>query len=482
MGIELRITPLNAGQPGDITALAFDEAEITIGAYNDDTVKLDRTLLQGCHARLCEQWDEDAGHYRVILTNISGASIIMVNNSPLISDEYCLIDGSSEMRMGNYLVRARSSLRDGVQSAPATSETAAPSQPIEPAPPAPPNSSAPQPSPAMQSPEPAVPESTPSANPAASPAMNPAAPAASAQPDNAPQPAPASEASSAVQPRDIPVLQKAVAAPSAHTAAPSNVTEQTAASSVAATPASPAVPAATSTPAPQAASPHAATTQAATTQAASPQASSEVASPAASPNSGSNTTMVFDDIAGNFSELSLDFDILRLCKLQGRIMHGEHPVANVIVEAGEHGHATTDLHGYFCIDGITEGSSYRLTLRHSDYQFHDSADMAGVIGDDLSLRVNAIKLIDVAGRIMHRGKPVPGIELDAGPFGRSVSDENGYYVFPRVPETARIQIRALNSGYQYKSAARGDGQTPAQNASSAAPSAHWDQQKTAASA
>ena len=459
MGIELRITPLNAGQPGDITALAFDEAEITIGAYNDDTVKLDRTLLQGCHARLSEQWDEDAGHYRVILTNISGASIIMVNNSPLISDEYCLIDGSSEMRMGNYLVRARSSLRDGVQSASLNQAVA------DAAPPAAPE----QPAPIMQNAAPAPATST---GVDAAQDVHRVAPPASVESVN-PTPAQASVSTTSsvaappVPPMNtepqIPVLQKpADAAPAASTPMASPPPAQASAPAMTA----PAVPATSAQPA----APHTAEPPPAHTP-----------TRADTPASG-NATMVFDDIAGNFSELSLDFDILRLCKLQGRIMHGEQPVANVIVDAGEHGHATTDFHGYFCIDGVTEGSSYRLSLRHNDFQFHESQDMAGVISDDLNLRVNAIKLIDVAGRIMHRGKPVPGIELDAGPFGRSVSDENGYYVFPRVPETARIQIRALNTGYQYKSAARGQSETASTASSTTTTASHWDRQKTVASA
>ncbi|MDO6462345.1 hypothetical protein Q4485_16670 [Granulosicoccaceae sp. 1_MG-2023] len=388
MGIELRITPLNAGRTGDITALAFDEAEITIGAYNDDTVKLDRALLQGCHARLSEQWDEEAGHYRLILTNISGASIIMVNNSPLISDEYCLIDDMTEMRMGNYLVRARSSLHEGVQSA-ADNQLAA------------------------------APQAEETHNSAAAEAMSAPLPEAGAtQAATAPQ-------TPAYEPQ---VMQAAA------TTSPQTITASVDAAPV------------TTTESASMAAPESSRQQ--------PVQTSVQAPSAASSDRDATTTTVFDDIAGNFAELNLDFDILRLCKIQGRIMHAGEPVADVLVDAGEHGQTRSDAHGLFCISGITEGAYYRLTLQHRDYQFHETADLAGRLDADSTVRVDAIKLIDVGGRIMHRGQPVAGIELDAGPFGQCVSDENGYYLFPRVPETARIQIRTRNSDYEFKSAAR----------------------------
>ncbi len=106
MAIELQISTDNADQNAGSGRFVFDENEVTIGAYNDDDVKLDRALLQGCHIRLSRQWQEDQSQYRLLLSNISCSGEVIVRNTRLLSDDKWEIHTTDIVKLGEYRISA----------------------------------------------------------------------------------------------------------------------------------------------------------------------------------------------------------------------------------------------------------------------------------------------------------------------------------------------------------------------------------------
>jgi len=55
--------------------------------------------------------------------------------------------------------------------------------------------------------------------------------------------------------------------------------------------------------------------------------------------------------------------------------------------------------------------------------------------------------MDVRGSVIRNGKPLEGVEIDAGPLGTAVTDKDGIYVFKDVPEGTEINLSAKKDGF-----------------------------------
>lgn len=107
MHIQLRITDPKGLETGDFFEKSYSGPEITIGSYNNDTVKLDHSKVDGCHVRIGYDWDTTQNTYRLQLTNIGGSKPVYLDNQALQSDQISFLSPTTTVRLGEYLLFAR---------------------------------------------------------------------------------------------------------------------------------------------------------------------------------------------------------------------------------------------------------------------------------------------------------------------------------------------------------------------------------------
>lgn len=162
-----------------------------------------------------------------------------------------------------------------------------------------------------------------------------------------------------------------------------------------------------------------------------------------------------DKVNGEIEEdLSLTITGTRMIELNGRVLHKDKPLANVKVDAGDLGETTTQADGYFNLPAVAEDTEYELSLSKPEFRF-EPEKVKGKMGDDKRISVSATKLITVKGRVVHKGKPLAEVVIDAGPLGKTTTDDNGVYQFKDVPEDTEFTIKAQKPKYRLASNKKG---------------------------
>lgn len=403
MGIELRIKSFDAEGKSTTSVKRISEYDITVGCYNDDSVKLKSQLLQGSHIRISSEWNADTGGQRLIITNISGNTSIFVDNEALESDEYREINETSEILLGKYTLAARDTSMSLFSSAEQSTSSDFALESFSP------NEFSFDT--AMQSLlQPAEKDQVPEEQ-QSTPAM------AMAIPDDK---LTTSEATVAVT----------AEAPQSETAPCEVLTTDIA-------------------PLPSAKKPE----QTANT-------SNVVALAADKNNEQTNTDSskkqtLFEGVVGLDDIVELNFVAYRLYSISGQIVHRKQALAGVVLDGGALGISKTDINGNYRFENIVENTQFQITASLDGYMMDKDPVVSGTIEDNIEHNFSAIKLSRIAGRIVHGGTPLPGITLDAGPHGTCITDPDGYYQFDNVPENTELEIRALGAGFMFKRANNG---------------------------
>lgn len=400
MGIELRIMSATADGENTTSVKQINERDITVGCYNDDNVKLKSQLLQGSHVRISSEWNAATDEQRLIITNISGNTTIFVNNEALESDEYREISEKSEIRLGRYTLAARDTSMNYF----------------------------------------ILPEETNSDF--ALESFSPNEFSLDTAMQSLLQP------TEQVQEHKLPPTPEAIIDKTVDTMAkaPTKLIENP---SAVETKQSDVVT--TEIPMLQVAKKPAQSTDTGKVASLSSDAMHQEQDESIALDSTKKQTL-FTGVVGIEDIVELNFDAFRLYSISGRIIHHDQPLSGVVLDGGALGATKTNANGHFCFENIVEGTDYQINVSCNGYMMSKTQVLSGTINDNIEHELNAIKLSRIAGRIVHDGSPLPGITLDAGPYGICLTDAEGYYHFDDVPENTDLEIRALGEGFMFKRA------------------------------
>lgn len=453
MGIAVRINALQDALSAAPDIHEISQNQITIGSYNDDTIKLEHGKLQGKHIRIHSEWNRNSGQTRLVVTNISGSNRLLVGNRLLNEDETQVIDENMRIQMGDYRLTAtihnpdiQDVFNKQLEESTSTAETGESEKPftldsftpddlaidsvVQSLLQTDTNTQA-----AIKSEvEEEIPENT--MNAADTPASEIEEKHHSAEKVDA-------ESNTFSDPVG-----------DAETLPTSDVTIETQAMV---------------TESPQAMGPDITADKEAMASSKSSQSdllreipdnivpiqkeaeSGTDTQPRTSSNAyGTVEQTLFEHIAGLNDIKEMDFDALRLLTISGQVTHHSEAMQGIEIDGGELGVIHTDQNGRFCFDNIIEGTHYQINVKHDGYLLSGKDILSGILGQDIIADLKATRLTCVTGRLTHAGKPLSGIELDAGEYGTCTSDREGNYCFEDIPEGAKLAISAKRSGYAFK--------------------------------
>ena len=61
----------------------------------------------------------------------------------------------------------------------------------------------------------------------------------------------------------------------------------------------------------------------------------------------------------------------------------------------------------------------------------------------------ANKLLTISGKVMHKGKPLQGVEIDAGELGTVLTDVHGFYMFDNAKDGIEYTIKAKKGKFSF---------------------------------
>ncbi len=130
-------------------------------------------------------------------------------------------------------------------------------------------------------------------------------------------------------------------------------------------------------------------------------------------------------------------------------MHKIQAMPGVTVSAGSIGSTTTSADGSFKFNDIEEDSKYEIAASKAKFTF-DKPSVGGILNSNVdNLVFNANQLLSISGRVMHKGQPMEGVEIDAGPLGKTITDAEGYYCFTDVPDGTEYSLTAKKGKFVF---------------------------------
>lgn len=149
------------------------------------------------------------------------------------------------------------------------------------------------------------------------------------------------------------------------------------------------------------------------------------------------------------SDTKLVFTATQLFEVSGSVKHRGKPLAGVTVDGGSLGTRHTDENGTYTFAEIAEGTSYRLSLKKDKFLF-DRNEISGEAGPaDTVPELSVRELFALRGKVIHRGKPMEGVEVDGGHLGKVTTSADGSYLFENVPEGAKYILTASKDGFVF---------------------------------
>ncbi len=453
MGIAVRINALQDALSAAPDIHEISQNQITIGSYNDDTIKLEHRKLQGKHIRIHSEWNRNSGQTRLVVTNISGSNRLLVGNRLLNEDETQVLDENMRIQMGDYRLTAtihnpdiQAILNTQLEESTSTAETGESEKPFTLDSFTPDDLAIDN---AVQSLlqtatneqfaiKPEVEKEIPENNLNASDALTSeiedkrqsseeveAEAITVSDPVGYPESSPTS---------DITIETQAIVKEGPQTTDLESIADKEAVASSNSNPSDllREIP-----------------------DNIVPIQKEADSGTDTKPRSASNAygaveQTLFEHIAGLNDIQEMDFDALRLLTISGQVTHHSEAMAGIEIEGGELGVIHTDQNGRFCFDNVIEGTHYQINVKHDGYLLSGKGILSGILGHDIIADLKATRLTRVTGRLTHAGKPLSGIQLDAGEFGTCTSDSEGNYSFEDIPEGAKLAISASRSGYCFK--------------------------------
>ena len=155
-------------------------------------------------------------------------------------------------------------------------------------------------------------------------------------------------------------------------------------------------------------------------------------------------------LAGSLDRsVSFDLHAHQLFSVRGVVLHKGKPLSGVTIFSEDLSSTTTDSDGKFTFADIREGSPYKVTATKQKFIFEPDCSEGKVGSEDVVCNFSARELFSIRGRVMHRGIPMAGVEVDGGELGKTLTGGDGYYVFENVPEDGKHSLTASKDGYVF---------------------------------
>ena len=371
MAIQITVMSLDFESFEQPVTRVFEKSEITLGRHQTNDLVLDRPEVSGIHARLRVKANGSANSSALYITDLGSANGTMVENSALKAQVEVAILPNQRLIIGTYLIKPSvimlaghdSAGEDSSQAEAAAEESAEESRPIE------------EVSAEIEA-------------------------AADSEEDSVNEIESAAVEVTDTDERDADVSEEEEEGGAATHDAP----DFSSLSSSAASPAS---------------------------------AAGGSAAPSAPLDPSASSFIVFVD---GSSHENLDFIARELFTLGGKILHKGAPLAGVRIEAGDLGERTTGADGEFSFGEMPEGTSYGVKVEKNGFIFDLGGPSAGEIHQDIRFAFTATQLFEITGTVKHRGKPLPGVQVDGGPLGVRHTDDNGLYTFADIPEGTSYRL------------------------------------------
>jgi len=157
-----------------------------------------------------------------------------------------------------------------------------------------------------------------------------------------------------------------------------------------------------------------------------------------------------DDNKGTIeSDIKITVLATKLLSLKGKIIHTGKAVDGVTLNAGSLGTTTSDSDGYFEFKDIAEDTEYEVSASKAKFSFGTPTLSGTLTEDSKGLVFEGLALLSISGRVMHKGKPMEGVEIDGGPLGKTTTDAKGYYCFADVPDGTQYSLTARKGKFTF---------------------------------
>ncbi len=139
----------------------------------------------------------------------------------------------------------------------------------------------------------------------------------------------------------------------------------------------------------------------------------------------------------------------RLFTISGQVVVDGNLMPGVTITGDGLGITTTDQTGYYSFLNVPYGTTYQLRPSLAGYQFTPGYASATVRGDTTVNFVAARFGYALRGVITYRGKPLSGVVVDAGVFGKAVTNASGIYTIIGITPRANYKARPKLAGYSF---------------------------------
>lgn len=131
---------------------------------------------------------------------------------------------------------------------------------------------------------------------------------------------------------------------------------------------------------------------------------------------------------------------IELVKFRGRITRNDAGIEGVIVNAGNLGSTKTAIDGSFVIADIPLGTLFSVSFEKDSFIFESSVWEGVASSESALVKIRAIQLTSLTGRLLKAGKPLRGVEIEGGELGRVVTGQDGRYTFYNVREDMKASL------------------------------------------
>ena len=145
----------------------------------------------------------------------------------------------------------------------------------------------------------------------------------------------------------------------------------------------------------------------------------------------------------------LDFTAVELFTVNGTVLHKDQPLAGVQIDAGSLGSTITDEHGNFSLLDVLDGTEETIKVLKEKFLFDTPEQKLHVNGGNVKLSYRATELFTIAGKVVHKGVPMEGVEIDGGELGKTVTGADGSYCFQNVPDGAHYTLIARKGNFSF---------------------------------
>jgi len=158
----------------------------------------------------------------------------------------------------------------------------------------------------------------------------------------------------------------------------------------------------------------------------------------------------FDNKSGIINkDINIDITAIKLFTIEGIVTLDGQAVQGANVDAGRIGKTTSGPDGRYQFRNVEEDSIYEIMVLKDKLTF-DKNKLSGTLTADITnLNFNAKKLLIVSGRVMHKGKPLEGVEIDAGDLGTTLTDSDGFYKFDNALDGVEYTIKAKKGKFSF---------------------------------